>query len=174
MRPKIILNKINAGYPSSAYVLSPFDETEIAAALSVDRSHMWKFNVHLSSIHIASELPMDTSKVVFLSLKGMGEHKNIQTLYKAIEAMLVLYNIHIEWNDHPESILQCDPTDICPGWDGVEDEDDKDGEEENNAADGGIEAIMGETNIPMCKTVNYLQEEGQRKWQIIFDELFPA
>ena len=105
----------------------------------------------------------------FFVLKRHG----IQILYEAIEAMLVLHNICIEWNDHPKSISQYNPTDIWPGWDRVEDEDDEDGEEENNTADG-IEAIMGEANIPVHETADYLQEEGWRKWQIIFNQLFPV
>jgi hypothetical protein len=103
------------GYPSSPYVLRPFDKTEFVGASPADIPHMREFNVLLSSVRIASEHAYGLLKGCFLSLKGMGEHKDVQTKYKAIEAMLVLHNICIDWNDHPDSIWQYDPTDIWEG-----------------------------------------------------------
>ena len=47
---------------------------------------------------------MDFLKVFFLSLKGMGEHMDIQTIYKAIEAMLVLHNICIDQDELPPAL----------------------------------------------------------------------
>jgi hypothetical protein len=124
------------------------DKTELAAALPVDRPCMQEFNVLLSSVHIASEHAYGHLKGHFLSLKGMGEHKDIQTLYKAIKAILVLHNICIDWNDHPESISQYDPTDIWLGWDGVEVE--VDGvEDDEDVVDVGVDIIMGEPAIPV-------------------------
>jgi hypothetical protein len=164
------------GYPSSPYVLRPFDETEVAGASPEDIPRMREFNILLSSIRIASEHAYGLLKGRFLSLKGMGEHKDIQTIYKAIEAMLVLHNICIDWNDHPKNIWQFDSTDIWLGWDGVDNEGEEEEEEEEEAegnADIGIEVIDGDANIPEYETAQYLKEEGRRKRQIIFDELFP-
>ena len=56
---------------------------------------MQEFNVLLSSVRIASECAYGILKGCFLSLKGMGEHKDIQVIYKATETMLVLHNICI-------------------------------------------------------------------------------
>ena len=148
--------------------MRPFDETEFAGASPADIPRMREFNVLLSSVRIASEHAYGLLKGRFLSLKGMGEHKDIQTIYKAIEAMLVLHNICIDWNDHPDNIWQYNSTDIWAGWDGVEDRVDEDEEIEV-----GIEDIEGEANIPEHETPQYLKDEGRRKRQIIFDELFP-
>ena len=69
---------------------------------------MQEFNVLLSSVHIAPEHAYGLLKGCFLSLKGMEKHKDIQVIYKAIGAMLVLHNICIDWNDHPETkVLPC-------------------------------------------------------------------
>jgi hypothetical protein len=157
------------GYPLSPYVLRPFDETEFAGASPADIPRMREFNVLLSSVCIASEHAYGLLKGRFLSLKGMGEHKDVQEIYKAIEAMLVLHNICIGWNDHPDSIWEYDPTDIWEGWDGVDDRVDDEGDE----AEVGIEDIEGEANIPERETPQYLKDEGRRKRQIVFDELFP-
>jgi hypothetical protein len=133
---------------------------------------MREFNVLLSSVRIASEHAYGLLKGRFLSLKGMGEHKDIQTIYKAIEAMLVLHNICIDWDDHPDTIWQYNSTDIWEGWDGMEDRvDDEDDEDEGTEV--GIDDIEGEANIPARETPQYLKDEGRRKRQIIFDELFP-
>ena len=130
---------------------------------------MREFNVLLSSVRIASEHAYGLLKGRFLSLKGMGEHKDIQTIYKAIEAMLVLHNICIDWDDHPDTIWQYNSTDIWEGWDGMEDRVDDEDEE----TEVGIDDIEGEANIPARETPQYLKDEGRRKRQIIFDELFP-
>jgi hypothetical protein len=170
----IIINMLS-GYPSSPYVIRPFDEPEIAAASEDDAARMRAFNLVLSRARVASEHVFGLLKGHFLSLKAMGEHKDIQHMYKAIEAMLVLHNICIDWSDHPETIWEYDGTDIWPGWDGIEDEMDEDEEEEEEEdMNPGIEIVAGNLNIPECETAQYLKDEGRRKRQIIFDELFPV
>jgi hypothetical protein len=84
----------------------------------------------------------------------------------------VLHNICIDWDDHPDTIWQYNSTDIWEGWDGMEDRvDDEDDEDEGTEV--GIDDIEGEANIPARETPQYLKDEGRRKRQIIFDELFP-
>ena len=85
----------------------------------------------------------------------------------------MLHNICINWNDHPETIWQYDSTDIWAGWDGAEDRVDEDEDEEDEETEIGIEVIEGEVNIPERETAQYLKNEGRRKRQIIFNELFP-
>ena len=58
-----------------------------------------------------SEHAFGMIKGCFLSLKEMGTHRNIQDMYKAIEAMMILHNICIDWNDSPEEIWDYDPAD---------------------------------------------------------------
>jgi hypothetical protein len=86
---------------------------------------MKDFNNLLSHIRIASEHAFGLLKGHFLSLMEMGEHKDIQVMYKAIEAMLILHNIFIDWDDHPERIwnFTLDSVELWPGWDGDEDVD---------------------------------------------------
>jgi len=96
-------------------------------------------------------------KGCFLSLKGMGEHKDIQTICQAIEAMLVLHDICIDWNDHPDTIWEYNSTDIWESWDGVEDRVDDEDEE----TEVGIDDIEGGANIPKHETPQYLKDEGR-------------
>jgi hypothetical protein len=121
------------------------------------------FNKRLSSIHIASEHAFGMLKGRFPSLKEMGEHKDIQDMYKAIEAMMVLHNICIDWGDQPEQIWGYDPIDH---WG---DEDERDPVDD----DVGCEDIDGDPQVPAHETEQWLREIGRQKRQIVLDELFP-
>lgn len=82
-----------SGYPTLPYVICPFDEHDIAEASEIDVPHMRQFNKQLSSIRIASEHAFGHLKGCFPSLKEMGSHKDIEEMYKSIEAMMTLHNI---------------------------------------------------------------------------------
>jgi hypothetical protein len=80
------------------------------------------------------------------------------TVYQAIEAMLVLHDICIDWNDHPDTIWQYNSTDIWEGWDGVEDRvDDEDEEREV-----GIDDIEGEANMRLHSIWRMKEGENSR------------
>ena len=143
--------------------MRPFDEPEVAAASAVDSARMRAFNKRLSSIRIASEHAFGLLKGRFPSLKEMGKHENIQDMYKAIEAMMVLHNICIDWSDRPEDIWDYDPTDVWP-----------DDGEEGMDVDIGCEVIGGDAQVPGHETDAWLKEMGRQKRMNMLNELFPV
>jgi hypothetical protein len=54
---------------------------------------MRAFNKHLSGIRIGVEHAFGMLKGLFGSLKEMGAHADIQEMYKAIEALLILSHV---------------------------------------------------------------------------------
>ncbi|KAL1948348.1 hypothetical protein VTO73DRAFT_12423 [Trametes versicolor] len=137
---------VDKGYPSSPYVLRPFSEPEVAAASAQDRQRMREFNARISSIRIASEHTFGRLKGRFTSLKCMGPHDDLDDLYKAIEALMILHNICIEWKDKPEYIWSFDPRDNTP----AHFKDDVD-------PDVIVQVVAGETEIPALYLMNYSQ-----------------
>lgn len=93
------LTVFNPGYPSSPWVIHPFNETELRTADAEDVGHIKVFNQALSSVHIASEHAFGILKHRFLSLKKMGTHNDVQSVYKVIEALMILHNICMIWKD---------------------------------------------------------------------------
>lgn len=132
--------------------MRPFDEVDVAKALPADRLRMWEFNKHLSGVCIASEHAFGLLKGRFPSLKEMGRHEDIQDLYKAMEAMMIIHNICMDWKDRPDYIWDFDPTD---DWSDDEDEDEVQGE------DVGCEVIDGEAHVPDHETNAWLMEVGR-------------
>ena len=95
-----------------------------------------------------------------MSLKTMGQHGNMQEVYKAIESMIIIHNMCIDFNDHPQSI-------------------------EGFTADNAgfpIEPSMNESflqeveeadiNIPIYETDQWLKKEGYRKRMELLKYLF--
>ena len=72
---------------------------------------MKAFNKCLSGIQIGVEHAFGMLKGYFGSLKEMWSHADIQEMYKAIEVLLVLHNMCIEYGDKPEDIWGYDPKD---------------------------------------------------------------
>lgn len=97
----------------------------------------------------------------FPSLKEMGQHKNIEDTFKAIEALMIIHNICTDWKDRPDKIWDFDPTD---DW-----SDDEDG---GGEVIGG-EVIGGEAHVAEHETNAWLKEMGRQKRDILFNELFP-
>lgn len=126
---------------------------------------MRRFNFRLSSVRIASEHAYGMLKGRFLSLKEMGKHSDIQDIYRAIEAMIVLHNICIDWGDKPEDSWSFSLRD---DWESHE--EDEEDEDVNNEVGGEI--IEGEAEVPVYETERWLKEEGRRKRQAIFEYLY--
>jgi hypothetical protein len=122
---------------------------------------MRAFNKHLSGIRIGVEHAFGMLKGRFGSLKEMGAHADIQEMYKAIEALLILHNMCIEYGDKPEDIW---------GYDPKGDFDDEEGEYLENG-DGMI--LDDGEGIPARETDAWLKRQGQAKRMIIFNDLFP-
>lgn len=154
-----------SGYPTSPYVIRPFDERDIAEASEIDVPRMRQFNKRLSSIRIASEHAFGHLKGRFPSLKEMGSHKDIEEMYKAIEAMMTLHNICIDWGDHPEDIWDFDASDSWP--------DDEDEDNEDLDADVGCQDIEGDIEVPIHETDAWLRIAGREKRVELLNELFP-
>jgi hypothetical protein len=91
----------------------------------------------------------------------MGAHADIQEMYKAIEALLILHNMCIEYGDKPEDIR---------GYDPKGDFDDEEGEDLENG-DGMI--LDDGEGIPARETDAWLKRQGRAKRMIIFNDLFP-
>jgi hypothetical protein len=153
------------GYCSTPYTVRPFDETELSKAPDeVTYKRMRAFNKRLSGVRITVEHAFGRLKGRFRALKEMGPHEDIQEMYKAIEALLILHNICIDLGDKPEEIWDFDPKD--------------DFEETEEDPDPDLEASLGEFEeldaIPGHETDAWLKRQGRRKRMIIFNELFPA
>jgi hypothetical protein len=142
--------------------MRPFDEVEFSRAPLADRPRMREFNKRLSSVRITSEHAFGLLKGRFPSMKEMGRHEDIQDAFKAIEAMMIIHNICIDWNDRPDRIWDFDPTDH---WSDIGRGD--------VDADIGLEVIDGEAHVPEHETNAWLKEMGRQKRIIILNELFP-
>ena len=110
---------------------------------------MRTFNRQVSNIWITSEHAFGVLKARFPSLKEMGPHRNIQDMYKAIEALMIIHNICIDWGDKPEDT-----------WD-IEGADDRSDDEEDDGMESSI--INGEADVPAHKTERWLLEQGREK-----------
>ena len=91
-----------AGYMSTPYTVRPFDETEVRSSDQSTQKWMRAFNKRLSGIRIEVEHAFGMLKGRFRSLKEMGPHADIQEMYKAIEVLLILHNMCIDYGDKPE------------------------------------------------------------------------
>jgi hypothetical protein len=89
-------------------------------------------------------------------------------IYKAIEALIVLHNICIDWGDKPEDIWDFDPQDGFCG------EDDSEDEELEIGGEVIVGNAPGNADVPAHETDRWLRTQGRRKRQIILDELFPV
>jgi hypothetical protein len=141
--------------------MRPFDEGEFTHAPAADHPRMRAFNKRLSSVRITSEHAFGLLKGRFPSLKEMGRHEDIQDAFKAIEAMMIIHNICIDWNDRPDCIWDFNPTD---DWSDDDDDDD---------VDADLEVIGGEAHVPDHETNAWLKEMGRQKRNVILNELFP-
>lgn len=96
----------------------------------------------------------------------MGPHDNINDVYDMVEALMILHNICIEWNDKPEYIWKYDPQDEYPP--------DTEEEEARDDADNITQVVVGETEVPMHETDAWLKAKGLQKRREVLDELFPV
>ena len=87
----------------------------------------------------------------------------MEELYKAIEVLLVLHNICLDWRDRPEDIPDFDPREL---HDNGDDEADVDLDE-----DPIIPA--DNANIPQHETAEWIKQQGYAKRKLLLDYLFP-
>lgn len=86
---------------STPYTMHPFDKLELGHAPPHEQQRMRNFNRRLALIRIRVEQAFGMLKGRFLSLKDLGRHHNIDNAYKAIEAIMVIHNLGIDWGDKP-------------------------------------------------------------------------
>ena len=107
---------------------------------------MRAFNLRLSGVRIVVEHAFGLFKCRFPSLHGMGPHKEIQDIYRTIEALMVLHNMAIDFRDRPSDEWRIDKN--------PDDHDDEsNGDEEPIIAD-----VVGEASVPQYETDDYLKE----------------
>ena len=157
-------HSLKAGYQSTPYTIRPFDEVEIGQANPHDKQRMRAFNQQIASIHICVEHAFGKLKGRFLSLKDLGRHRDINDAYKAIEAMMVVHNLGIDWEDHPELIDGFNPWD---DWD-KQDLEDAVVDPQYLPPAFGVEA-----NIPEHETEAWLRRKGREIRWALLEALFP-
>lgn len=151
-----------AGYMSTPYTVRPFDETEVRSSDQSTQKRMRAFNKRLSGIRIEVEHAFGMLKGRFRSLKEMGPHADIQEMYKAIEVLLILHNMCIDYGDKPEDSWEFDAADVLDNEEFIEADEDADA------------MIVGSgESIPSWETDAWLKRQGRAKRMIIFNDLFP-
>ncbi|KAF8578402.1 hypothetical protein K439DRAFT_1300408, partial [Ramaria rubella] len=96
---------------SSPYLVWLFNEPKICKCSKIEQMHWCDFNKCLSHIRIWVEHAFGLLKGRFPALKAMGSANNIQEVYKAVEALMVVHNLCIDMDNHPEDILDFNPDD---------------------------------------------------------------
>ncbi|EPQ53226.1 hypothetical protein GLOTRDRAFT_45952 [Gloeophyllum trabeum ATCC 11539] len=154
------------GYPSSPYALRPFTDPEVYSQAPDERHRRKQFNRRISSIRIRVEHSYGMLKGRFPSLKELGAHHDIQEIYRAIQAMMVVHNLCIDLGDAPEDIPAFDLVDE----DATPDDQDLDIELPDY---GGVEG-MEEIQVPEWELDDeVLKQAGHQMREEIMNELFP-
>jgi len=104
----------------------------------------------------------------FPGLKELGGTQDMQELYNAVEATMVLHNICIGLDNHPEDIFDYDPSDDT-GPETLKEEDDGD-----LAAEIHGQAILQRVQLPGQETDAWLRVQGVHKRLRFLDELCPV
>ncbi|KAB5591329.1 hypothetical protein CTheo_5245 [Ceratobasidium theobromae] len=84
-----------AGYPISPFVLTPFARNECQE----DGDRKRRFGKLISSARVVIEQTFGRLKARFPSLALMGEVEDLDDLYRAIEAMMILHNMCYDLHD---------------------------------------------------------------------------
>jgi len=102
----------------------------------------------------------------FPGLKELGGTQDMNGLYNAVEALMVVHNLCISLDDHPEDIWDYDPRDDTI----VEVEEDEDG-------DSGIQKygqpILQRLKLPGRETDAWLKDHGIAKRLQLLNRLCP-
>ncbi|KAF8579607.1 hypothetical protein K439DRAFT_1359267 [Ramaria rubella] len=170
-----IWNNCAVHFAPGEYILAdkvwPFNEPEIHKCLKIEQMHQHDFNKRLSHVWIWIEHAFGWLKGRFPALKAMGSANNIQEVHKAVEALMVVHNLCIDMDDHPEDILDFNPNDPQGSH---EDEDLGDN-------DGGARPIpqLGATvhhriQIPGQESEAWLRMKGLQKCLQLLNELCPC
>ncbi|KAF7304138.1 DDE Tnp4 domain-containing protein [Mycena indigotica] len=100
---------VDKGYASTPFTIRPFSEPELASASAADRHRMKNFNYLLSTQRITVEHAFGCLKLRFRSMQMMGGHKQVQNVWRAIEAMMIMHNMCLIHDDHPNRFKEYTP-----------------------------------------------------------------
>src|SRR5882724_5619380 len=121
-----------------------------------------KKGCHISAYGLSR--PKACSKVP--GLKELGGTHDMSALYNAVEALMVVHNLCISLDDHPEDIWDYDPSDDTM----VEEEEEEDG-------DSGIQnygnVILQRVQLPGRETEAWLKAHGIAKRLELLTKLCP-
>ena len=160
---------MSSGYPSSPYLVHPFNEPEIKKSIPVEQCQRRAFNKRLSHVRIWVEHAFGMLKGRFPGLKELGGTQDMNGLYNAVEALMVVHNLCIGLNDHPEDIWDYDPTDNTMEL------GERDGEQEDG--DSGIQKygqpILQRVQLPGRETDAWLKAHGITKRLELLNRLCP-
>ncbi|QRV77402.1 DDE superfamily endonuclease [Ceratobasidium sp. AG-Ba] len=88
-----------AGFFTSPYTCRPYDRREVQTGTREEQALKRKFNKRFSKGRIVVEHAFGMIKERFPGVKLMGTSQNIQTNFKALEALIVLHNLCIDYED---------------------------------------------------------------------------
>jgi DDE superfamily endonuclease len=145
----------------------PFTEPEVDEYEGAERRRRLAFNKTLSGSRIYIEHTFGLLKSRFQSLRDFGRHEDVNEIYQVIEALMVVHNICIDWNDHPLDAMDEDwVADMRAG-----------------AGDDGYDAevisygnvFYGEEGVVAdYETDEWHKEEGRKKRDAILNKHFPV
>ncbi|KAF7367609.1 DDE Tnp4 domain-containing protein [Mycena sanguinolenta] len=153
---------VDKGYPSTPFTVRPFSEPELAQASEKDRRRMKDFNFTLSSERIRVEHAFGCFKLRFQSARMMGIHKDVQDVWRALDALLVMHNMCLWHNDHPKHLEDY--------RDSLRDDDAPGGNHDEPEVD---EQVFDTPDIPAEETAAWLKDRGLELRQQLLDQVFP-
>lgn len=123
---------------------------------------MRDFNYYLSKQRITVEHAFGILKGRFRALQRLGIHRNDQDVWRVIEALLLLHNMCLFFNDAAEDI---------DGFVAASSAHDDNDEEDIELPEGGT--VDGPADLPGDETDRRLKARGQALRQKILDTRFP-
>ncbi|KIK91742.1 hypothetical protein PAXRUDRAFT_796329, partial [Paxillus rubicundulus Ve08.2h10] len=150
------------------YILCPFTDPEVDNGGNIaEQYHCCKFNNHLSSIHITVKHTFGLLKGCFPILKDLPLEIDIQNTYHLVHALMVMHNICIDVEDHPEDIPE-----IVFGDDPTFPED-TEGDEDADISNYGAQVVDGPIDIPAWESDEWLRREGEKRPEQILNDIYP-
>ncbi|KAF8836147.1 hypothetical protein BDN67DRAFT_911697, partial [Paxillus ammoniavirescens] len=151
------------------YILRPFTDPEVDSGGNIaEQYRRRKFNNRLSSIRIAVEHTFGLLKGRFPALKDLPPEIDIQNTYRLVHALMVMHNICIDLEDHPEDIPE-----IIFGDDSRTLPKDAEGDEDADLSNYGAPVIDGPIDIPAWESDEWLRREGQKRREQILNDIYP-
>ncbi|KAJ7194554.1 hypothetical protein GGX14DRAFT_377911, partial [Mycena pura] len=147
------------------YTVRPHSSVELAVAVSpLHRRRMKDFNYMLSKQHISVEHAFGCLKLCFRSLQMMGAHANVDDVWRAIDALLIMHNMCLWYGDHPQSFEEYS--------DKLGDDRIREVQDEDHDTILSLSS-MGAANIPRHETATWLKQQGIQFQKELLDIVCP-